>query len=154
MGYIDQTGAVVIEPRFNGAEPFSEGLAVVRGEAGLAYIDGHAWVIEPRSDYASSFSEVSPRMPFSINWSPATSPCSVALAVPPRPVGKWGYVYWSGSFVIELRFDTAGDFSEGLAAVQTDAEWGYIDQTGTVVIESRFKDARPFAKGWPRCGRV
>ena len=148
-GYIDQTGAVVIEPRFNAAEPFSEGLAVVRGEAGLGYIDQTgAWVIEPRSDYASSFSEgLAAVWLDSDQLESGHIARTVALAVPPRPVGKWGYVDRSGSFVIEPQFDTAGDFSEGLAAVQVDAGWGYIDQTGAVVIEPRFKDARPFAEG-------
>jgi hypothetical protein len=40
--------------------------------------------------------------------------------------------------VIPAQFDAAGEFSEGLAAVEKDDKWGYIDKTGKVVIPLTF----------------
>lgn len=37
-----------------------------------------------------------------------------------------------------LRFEGAGPFNEGLAAVKLNGKWGYIDKRGQIVIEPRF----------------
>lgn len=38
--------------------------------------------------------------------------------------------------MIEPQYVDAGDFSEGIAVVQTeDGEWNFIDQTGAVVVK-------------------
>ena len=65
---------------------------------------------------------------------------------------KRGYIDQTGSFVIEPRFDDAGDFSEGLAPVAVPGEpglskAGYIDRTGAWVIEPRFGWAQSFSSG-------
>jgi hypothetical protein len=39
LGYADSSGKIVIRPRYEYAESFSEGLAVVGDEAGFWYID-------------------------------------------------------------------------------------------------------------------
>ncbi|KDR55184.1 MULTISPECIES: WG repeat-containing protein [Oscillatoriales] len=39
-GYVDTTGKTIIQPQFYGAEPFSEGLAVVQLNG---YYDGGSW---------------------------------------------------------------------------------------------------------------
>lgn len=51
--------------------------------------------------------------------------------------GKYGYVDESGRVVINLQFDYADLFREGLALVRIGGKWGYIDKTGRVV---RWKD--------------
>jgi hypothetical protein len=38
-GYIDKTGAMVIAPAFDDAAAFSDGLAQVRGNTTIGYID-------------------------------------------------------------------------------------------------------------------
>ena len=57
---------------------------------------------------------------------------------------KYGYIHKSGVLVIPPRFEGAGVFSEGLAAVKLHGKCGYIDKTGRLVIEPRFDAARPF----------
>ncbi|SAL87411.1 KWG Leptospira [Caballeronia arvi] len=44
----------------------------------------------------------------------------------------------SGTYVVTPRFDNAGAFSEGLAAVQVGDKWGFIDRTGSLVIKPQF----------------
>jgi hypothetical protein len=63
-GFIDKTGKVVIEPQFDGAESFSEGLAAVKvggvnGNGGkYGYIDRMGkFAIALQFDEAASFSE-------------------------------------------------------------------------------------------------
>ncbi len=57
-GFIDRTGAWVIEPRFLWAEPFSEGLAPAREEGVCGFIDrSGAWAIEPRFTHVEGFRE-------------------------------------------------------------------------------------------------
>jgi hypothetical protein len=60
---------------------------------------------------------------------------------------KWGYIDKTGKLIIPFKFDHAGDFSEGLAAVKLAGKYGYIDQTGKVVIPPRFDGGRPFSEG-------
>src|SRR5262249_2942183 len=49
--------------------------------------------------------------------------------------------------VISPSYDAAGEFSDGLAAVQSDWKWGYIDTSGKMVIKPQFVAAQPFADG-------
>jgi hypothetical protein len=61
-GFIDKTGHYVINPQFDSAEPFSDGLAAVRiggwetGKFGFIDKTGHI-VINPQFDFVSAFSD-------------------------------------------------------------------------------------------------
>lgn len=60
--------------------------------------------------------------------------------------GNKGYIDKSGKIVIPQIHKNAGDFSQGLAAVQ-DADtnlWGYIDKEGNLAIPMLYQDAEPF----------
>jgi len=68
----------------------------------------------------------------------------------PREVGgKWGFTDKTARVVIEPKYDLAGWFSEGLAAVMVEGKWGYIDPSGKFVIEPKFD-----AAGWFEGGRA
>ena len=166
-GYIDRTGAVVVEPVFQTYSAFSEGLARVEtslgwGRSGFIDKTGRL-VIEKKFREVGSFSE--------------------GLAYAALTHGKYGYIDSSGVWSIEPRFEKAGDFAEGLAPVilaeacawidkkgknvigplrcdeaepfsggvaafRVDRAWGLIDRTGKVVIEPRFRDLRDAADGF------
>lgn len=59
---------------------------------------------------------------------------------------KWGFKH-NEREVIPAKFDNAGDFSEGLAAVATDKKCGYIDRYGTIVIPAKYEAANGFVDG-------
>jgi hypothetical protein len=122
-GYVDVSGALVIEPQFNVAGDFSEGLAAAGvGENDdvmkYGYIDKMgAWVIQPQFWLANPFSEGLAR-----------------VAVKVEDGVKIGFIDKTGAWAVEPRFDDAHSFSEGLAIVWENDQCGYIDKTGTVVI--------------------
>jgi len=66
---------------------------------------------------------------------------------------KWGYIDGSGKVVIDRQYDSAREFSEGLAAVRKGDLWGYIDRTGKVVINFTFQNAGKFSEGLAVAGR-
>jgi hypothetical protein len=63
---------------------------------------------------------------------------------------KWGYIDRGGKAVIEGRYDWAGSFSDGLAAVRVEGKWGYINKSGATVIQPAFEFAAPFSCGFGR----
>jgi len=141
-GFMDTSGAMVIEPQFDFIRGFSEGLAAVgfpqEDDSTLwGFIDKTGvLVIEPR------FAGVDP---FSEGLAP--------VVVWEGDVPKWGYIDTSGAMVIEPRFEWAAEFSEGLAAVGTNSGlFGFIDRTGAFVIpmEREACAIYPFSGGLAR----
>jgi hypothetical protein len=114
-GYIDRTGKTVIPPRFNIADPFSEGPARVEINAKFGYIDKEGEV----------FIEV-----------PAHGDFSEDLAAV-QIKGGWGYIDQNGSVVIPPRFISATTFREGLAKVRGEMGAAFIDKEGHLVIQER-----------------
>lgn len=58
-----------------------------------------------------------------------------------------GYINKLGQEVIPLKYEYAGEFSEGLAAVYLDGKWGYIDKSGNEIIPLKYDDAHEFSEG-------
>ncbi len=131
-GYIDKTGQVVIQPQFDEANLFSEGLTAVRIGSKWGYINQTGQVIiQPQFDSAGKFSEG-------------------LLAV---EIGdKWGYIDKTGQVVIQPQFDSADAFSEGLAAVLISDKRGYINKIGQMVIQPQFDSADEFSEGLAAVG--
>jgi serine/threonine protein kinase len=128
-GYIDSDGRVIIQPQFDFAWYFSDGLARVRIGDKWGYIDRTGKVIiQLKFDETFGFSE--------------------GLA-PIKIEDKWGYIDATGQLVIAPQFDNAWNFykSNGLALIKLDNKYGYIDKTGNIVIKPQFDDAWDFADG-------
>src|ERR1035438_7137669 len=103
-GYVDVAGKMAINPQFDDADEFSEGLAAVRlgggvpkpfrglgggGRYGYIHRDGK-YVINPQFDEAGKF---------------AAGLAAVKLG------GRWGFIGKTGNFVINPQFDEAAAFS-------------------------------------------
>ena len=121
-GYIDQTGRIVIPPRFVLSTQFSEGLAWVRTETFVGFINhlGH----------------LAFELPESFSWG-----FREGLAAVVTRTGS-GFIDTTGRFISTKRYDQVESFSDGLAAVAEgrwqEARYGFIDKTGEVVIPLRF----------------
>jgi len=152
-GFIDKTGKIVIPPQFQGVDDFSEGLAkiYVGGEFDTAYIDETGrTIIAPKFDIGSDFSEGFAWVGFDPEKKPYkigphtyySSQCTHCFNY------NIGFINRSGEFITEAVFKSAGDFSEGLALVETrENKYGYIDKTGKFAIQPTFDWADDFSEG-------
>jgi hypothetical protein len=104
---------MVVPLQFGRAEPFSEGLAGVRLNGKVAYIDelGRVVLRLDKAVDARAFSD--------------------GLAEV-SDGNLWGYIDRSGTFVIKPQFRWTMPFSEGIASVckSVDSDWYTIDRTG------------------------
>lgn len=78
------------------------------------------------------------------------------LLLPISRNGKFGYIDTKGKIIIEPKFDTARNFSEGSAAIGIRkeinnnnfyVEYGYIDKKGKIIIPIQFYSAGDFKGG-------
>lgn len=65
------------------------------------------------------------------------------------PSGKWGYKQF-GEWVIQPRFESVGDFNDGLAAVSLNGKWGFIEKNGTNSIPFKYEQCGKFVDGIAR----
>lgn len=160
-GFVDETGNWAIEPQFDFAGDFVEGLAVIEqdGQVGFIGPDG-AVAIEPQFDYAGDFAfglapvvidglagfvDPAGQLVIKPQYADAQAFTADGLAVV-RLDDSYGYINQAGDVVIEPQFDTAFGFSEGLAAVVVDSSYGFIDDSGQMVIEPQFDFAAGFSE--------
>jgi hypothetical protein len=137
-GFINTTGKVVVEPKYDEAHSFSNGRALVKLNDKYGFIDINGReIIKPQFDSACSFSE---------------NLASVKIN------GKYGYIDKEGKPVISPQFDFAYNFSEGLAKIKVyvkvdptkdtvEEQYGYIDKAGKQVIPAIFDAASDFQGG-------
>jgi hypothetical protein len=133
MGYLDETGKVVIEPRFDEARDFSEGLAYVTSKEFRGFIDRDGKAVIKIDGEAKDFHEG----------------LAAVKASGTSQWGGWGYIDRSGKWVIKPQYELADDFSEGLAQVMVDRKLGFINKKGEMIIPPRF-GARPVNYVWLR----
>lgn len=174
-GYINRLGEVVIEPQFNFAARFEEGLAVVRqgdndmGYGGkYGYIDSTGQIIvEPLYDVAGNFCHGWARVKedgkafaylnkmgeFAIDKK--FHQCYGLQKELPIPVKenrtvKGGYIDKTGNYVIAPKFDIVRPFQDGLAVAGEGRKQGFIDKSGKYVIEPKFYRANYFSNSLAR----
>ena len=108
-GYINEIGKVLIKPQFDDAKLFYEGLARTK--------IGEKWgFIDPTGRFAIAAQfELEP---YGSEANDSRLDFHEGMAVISLSKGKkWGYVDHSGRIVVEPKYDSADQFSEGLASV-------------------------------------
>jgi hypothetical protein len=133
-GFIDRHGKIRIEPRFDEADRFQEGLAAVALDGKWGYIDDTGkMVIEPQ--FASLWNRQ-----FSDGLAPANAGRDYSEQ-------NWGFIDRKGAFVIKPKFEFAAPFCEGLANVQVKGKFGFVNSSGEFVIEPWLVRAGFFSEG-------
>ena len=117
-GYIDEKGAIVIPLEYDGAGPFSEGVAEAwkRDENALYVIDTKG-VMQGKAEKVVTYSSFSDGL--------------LQFRVHDKEfghLGKAGYLDRHASVAIPPIFDSARAFQDGLACVEIDSKYGVIDQ--------------------------
>ena len=175
-GFIDSSGNYVIEPKFDYAENFSNGVALVQVGAydflnfrlrnsKTVFINKSGEIVFDKEKYLpeSKFSDGVAKV--SIDGKIGFIDTNGTLVIKPQELGimdfreglavfstkdvyRFGYVDKTGKIVIPQQFKQAGEFSEGLANVMFEnGKYGYIDKTGKTVIEPQFDNAETFYEG-------
>jgi hypothetical protein len=133
-GFIDANGKIVIEPAFEEAYPFTEGLAAVQKQGAWGFIDTTGRVvIEPQFVTVGFFSG------------------GLATFSDKQRPDKKGYIDKTGKVVIKPQFDVAEGFRNGVARVGfftlkgrllnqiadvgLECDYKFIDQRGKIVPE-------------------
>jgi hypothetical protein len=147
-GYKNAEGKVVIEPRYQYAADFTEGLGGVQQNDKWGFIDAAGkQVIPAQYDNVLLFSDGLA----AVNTGATRGEFDWSFG------GKWGFIDKTGNVVIPITYDQAGSFAEGLAPVNTGAtrgkygmtggKYGYIDKAGKEVIPFVFESAASFSEG-------
>ncbi len=120
LGYIDKTGAWVIEPIFMAGKNFDKtsGLARVKYKDKWAYVTMKGEVIY-------------------VNDTDLWGDFYNGLAKG-RKDDKLGFYDKTGNYVIEPQFESVRDFKNGFAAAKLNGKWGMINTTGEWVIQPKF----------------
>lgn len=149
-GFIDTTGAVVIDPQFYNAEPFSEGLAPIC----IPWISTPGKLVDGKWEPGKSEPEkwgyidtsgkivITPQ--FSKAWCFSEGLALVGVQVPygGGTTTNYGYIDRTGKTVIKPQFSVAHHFSEGLAAAMLptgEGRYGFINKQGKFTIAPQFK---------------
>ena len=176
-GYIDIEGQVVIEPRYQYAESFNEGVAVVAKSDSkgtfYGFIDRKGDIVLPfKYDYARAFNEGLAVVSQNGNLLIINKAGDASYKAPQGfMVGDYsnglapiyplkdtetydatiGYIDRNGKLTIDMPILKGLSFNEGLAQVFLAKDdkrgWGYIDVDGNVVIEPKFISSEPFSEG-------
>ncbi|WP_248930078.1 WG repeat-containing protein [Paenibacillus hamazuiensis] len=134
-GYIDATGKIAIEPQFDGANDFSEGLAAVAVEDSWGYIDTSGkMAIQPQYTTASEFSEGRAKV----------------SQVDRNGNTIVGFINKDGSTAVKLQYDFALKYQEDFAPVFTGKTFGFVDRNGYISILGKYEDGGVFSQGLAR----
>ncbi len=110
-GFIDSTGKEIVPLKYDYAESFCNGLALVSINYKTGFINSTGKEAVPlKYDYAGK--------------------CFYNGLAKVKIFDKWGYINADGREVIPLIFYEASDFDEGLAYVNLNGRFGYIDTAG------------------------
>jgi len=170
--YIDKEGKIVINPQFEEASVFRNGIALVKTsgkDAKWGFIDEKgSYVINAKYKSATVFNEglawvvVENGAPTAINEkgeikitlqnAKEVRLFSEGLAafstVDKAGKTKWGFIDKNGHVKINPQFDQVSRFSESKCAVANEErKWGYIDDNGKISINYQFNNAQDFSNG-------
>ncbi|NLE30363.1 MAG: WG repeat-containing protein [Phycisphaerae bacterium] len=153
-GYVDQQGQLAIRPQYDWAGDFKDGNARVKTggifSAKWTFIDKQGNYLqatpgEQQRDTGAA-EERGGRTARRTNYDEAGDFSEGMAPVKVGGItGKWGFIDKQGNLVINPRYESVGEFSNGLAAVEVDGRWGYIDKKGSSVIKPQFGQAGKFS---------
>lgn len=175
VGFIDETGSLVIQPRFKHVGKFSEGLAYVdadglagftdrRGDVVVKLKEGggyefHEGFAAIRIDGGWGFIDRAGKLLSAERYAHAErfSEGLAAVAVGRGREVNYGFINKEGKMIIPPHFvpyfghhwaiERLSRFAEGLASVKAGDLYGYIDKKGDFVIPPRFSSPAEFSEG-------
>lgn len=161
VGFVDGTGKFIIQPVYDHALPFSDGLAAVEVQGRWGFVDTSGHEVIPPTFKAAYYFQQGVASAESDEGEVLIDRDGTVLAkgfqqltggvsegrIPVSRNDKYGYLDLRGKVAIPLIYELALSFGNGLAPVKKSGKWGYIDRDGQVVIPFKFDEADVFASG-------
>lgn len=130
-GYIDTTGALVIDKKYDDLRPFKNGLARANYKGKWGFIDKKGFTVIP-FEYRGTF------------------PFKDGLARIQNFEKKYGFINKAGETVIPDTMDLVFDFNSNRARAKDGEIYGYIDTNGKWIIRPQFKKCSNFENNHAR----
>lgn len=163
-GFADKDGKWVIEPKFDGALSFYEGLAGAKDTKSRkwGFIDDKGkWEIKAEFEDAGSFKDGIAPAKLDGKWGFVdkdgkwaiknkflyVNAFSDKVAIAQDINENWGTIDEKGEWIIKPRFQEIKEFSDGVAAAKKNGKWGFIDKDGKWIIDNDYYDAGSFVNG-------
>jgi len=152
-GFIDVTGRVVIEPQFDYARQFSEGLGAVNvgGVCTGGEVQGGKWafvdttgafVVNPQYSMAYDFSEGLARADDGLTCTFVNIRGQRAFTVSPNPL-----LLPAESVRVVVGLIMAGEFTEGYVSFAQGKSVGFLNRAGRMTVAPRFTVVGEFSEG-------
>ncbi|MBS1792275.1 MAG: WG repeat-containing protein [Acidobacteria bacterium] len=165
-GFKDSFGRVVIPPKYDDADTFSDDMAAVKlnGKWGFINLSGEL-VIPLKFDNKFHFSENLAAVQLNGKWGFVDKkgdmkiPCrfsdfgyflrgQAVVCLNGKGTGSCGIIDNTGKEMIPLEYDNIYEFWEDLAAVQKNRKWGFIDKNNVLVIPYKYDTGGFFVNGY------
>lgn len=139
-GFRSIQGNFTIPPKYQVADDFSEGYALVSQDA------DHYTFIDTLGKKITQEEFEFEELKISVNAKPffKNNLFSNGLAVIKKN-GKYGYINSKGEIAIAPQYTYCERFSAGLAAVKIDSLWGFINTAGQMIIKPAYKQVGQFS---------
>lgn len=128
LGFVDKDGKVVIEPKYDDGNPFSEGIAIVKTEKNdepvfMAIDKKGQEVFRLKKDFSLSTHEFSD-----------------GLLVAKNSDDQYGFINKKGEFTkMKGKVRGIGDYNASLFAfMNDDYQWGVMDMDGEIIIRPKY----------------
>ncbi|TYQ29718.1 WG repeat-containing protein [Pseudanabaena sp. UWO310] len=151
-GFINTNGDLVIDPQYDIAFSFHEGMAIIGVGEHRKYGDK----LDEFASFAGKYGFIDKNGKIIINpIFEGVSYFKNGVARFSRYIGNeiyQGFIDKSGKVIFQIKdCYELNDFSDGLAAFKnTDIRWGYVDWSGNVVIKPKFWQVEPFKNGYAK----
>lgn len=130
-GFIDKKGNIVIEPQWDEAQSFSNGLAAISLNGKYGYINTSGQlIITPTWEYVSKFNE-----------------SGTAFVIQDMDNPEVGFINTKGEYTATTQYTACRGYGENLLTVCQNGKWGFIDVNGNTIIEPQYTDASVFSNG-------
>lgn len=160
-GYANKKGKLVIEPIYEQAAFFSEGLALVQREDRIFYVNAKGQEIIELKDSSyykdsgniwQTHSTVEPinshyNDKILSNMDQFAFKEGLALVI---QAGKYGYINTKGNDVVVPQYDQASPYRNGLAQIIVDDKYGYLNTKGEIAVEPQYDYAFQYEDGMIR----
>lgn len=166
-GCINRKGELLVENKYNHIGPFSDGVACAKLDNIYGYIDTLGYPVVPfvyayGTDFCSGVAVVKKGdKKYVIDRNNKTIISDVnagnfreGIAIfnnygkPGVSKTLWGYIDKTGKIIVDLKYEEASEFRDGMAKVKENGKYGYIDKTGKMIIAAKYADGYYFKNGY------